>query len=84
MIRGEGLGVGSSLPETAAGMGILAGFEGIFGVFKTSSKSGFGLHSFGVSACVWDSHASSVSGVPKVNVESSAEVVNVAVERGTL
>lgn len=52
VIKGEGVGVGSSLPETAAGMGILAGFEGIFGVFKTSSKSGFGLHSFGVSACV--------------------------------
>lgn len=38
VIRGEGLGVGSSLPETAAGMGILAGFEGILGVFNTSSK----------------------------------------------
>ena len=37
-IRGEGVGVGSSLPETAAGMGILAGFKGIFGVLKTSSK----------------------------------------------
>jgi len=45
------VGVGSSLPETAAGMGILAGFVGIFGVFKTSSKCGFGLHSFGVSGC---------------------------------
>ena len=45
------MGVGSSLPETAAGMGILAGFVGIFGVFKTSSKCGFGLHSFGVSGC---------------------------------
>ena len=47
-IKGEGVGVGSSLPETAAGTGILAGFTGIFGVFKTSSKCGFGLHSFGV------------------------------------
>lgn len=47
-IKGEGVGVSSSLPETAAGIGILAGFMGIFGVFKVSSKSGFGLHSFGV------------------------------------
>lgn len=38
VIKGEGEGVGSSLPETAAGMGILVGFEGILGVFKTSSK----------------------------------------------
>ena len=45
------MGVGSSLPETAAGMGILAGFEGILGVFRTSSKSGLGLHSFGVPTC---------------------------------
>ena len=51
MIKGEGVGVGSSLPETAAGMGILARFAGSFGVFKTSSKCGLGLHSFGVSAC---------------------------------
>ena len=51
MIKGEGVGVGSSLPETAAGMGILARFVGSFGVFKASSKCGLGLHSFGVSAC---------------------------------
>ena len=75
------MGVGSSLPETAAGMGILAGFEGIFGVLKTSSKSGFGLHSFGVSACVWDSHNPAASGV---NVESSSGALVVEVERGTL
>ena len=82
MIKGEGVGVGSSLPETAAGMGILAGFRGIFGVFKTSSKYGFGLHSFGVSACEKDSDGSTTSVVPKV--VPSAVVVVVGIGRGVL
>ena len=83
MIKGEGVGVGSSLPETAAGMGILAGFKGIFGVFKTSSKYGFGLRSFGVSACEKDSSdGSTTSVVPKV--EPSAVVVVVGIGCGVL
>ena len=76
MINGEGVGVGSSLPETAAGMGILAGFRGILGVFKTSSKCGFGLHSFGVLACARDSSEDSTASVrSKAEVESLSEIV---------
>jgi len=74
------VGVGSSLPETAAGIGILAGFKGIFGVFKTSSKYGFGLHSFGVSACIRESHNNPAA--PKAsrdNVEYLVDVVDVEV-----
>lgn len=79
------MGVGSSLPETAAGMGILAGFMGSFGVRSTSSKCGFGLHSFGVPTCAWDSSDSSkASEVPKAEVDSSAVVGVVGFGRGIL
>ena len=67
------MGVGSSLPETAAGIGILPGLEGIFGVFNTSSRYGFGLHSFGVPTCDCDSSDNSrASEVFETEAESSA------------
>ena len=61
-------------------MGILAGFRGILGVFKTSSNSGFGLHSFGVIACAGDPPGDSTTSVAsEAKVGSSAVVVVVRV-----
>ena len=79
------MGVGLSLSETAAGIGILAGFMRMFDIFKTSSKCGFGLHSLGVSPCTLNSSDSStVSKVFEAKVESSAVTIVIGVGRGIL